>query len=157
MAPRQNSKRLESCSSKKTEFLFFSLISSFSKDHELPQCATFNEALVKLYEENLKAYLAAFAFANNLDFELDASKCELVIGTWMVEASYGKAKDLVEKYKKILRKRLLEPSRSSIEGVLADSLRSPHINQFLISGAYKIYSAYKVLHTRDFCSCLSKY
>ena len=54
----------------------------------------------------------------------------------------------MKKYKKILRKRLLEPSRSSIEGVLADSLRSPHINQSLISGAYKIYSAHTVLHPR---------
>ena len=126
---------------------FFSFLSTYSQDQELSQCATLNEALAQLYEEDLTTYLAAFAYANSLDSELDVSKCELIIGTWLeemerIKASFGNAKDLVKKYQRILRKFLLEPSGSSVESVIADSLRSPHPNHSLISGAYKIYSAY---------------
>ena len=132
---------------------FINFVSSYSQDQELPLCAIFNEALVQLYEEDLKKYLAAFASANSLDSELDVSKCELIIVTWLeemerIKASFGNAKDLVKKYKRIMRKCLLEPSGSSIESVIADSLRSSHTNQSLISGAYKIYSAYTRLRPR---------
>ena len=127
---------------------FTSFISSYSKDKELPQCAYFNKMLVQLYEKNLKTYLAAFASANNLNSGLDVSKCGLIIGTWneemkKVKTLFGNVEDRVKKYKKILRKRLIEPSISSFEEVIADSLRSPHYNQSLIRGAYKLCLAYK--------------
>ena len=132
---------------------FIGFISSYSQDQELPQCGTLNQSLAQFYEEDLKTFLVTFASTNSLASELDVSRCELIISTWneemdRVKASFGKVKDLVKKYKKILRECLIEPSSSSIEGILADLLRSPHINQALISGLYKIYSAYKILHQR---------
>jgi hypothetical protein len=132
---------------------FISFIFSYSQDQELPQCAIICESLVQFCEEDLEMFLGAFASTNSSNSKLDVSKCELIFNIWneemeRVNAVFGKVQDLVEKYKNILRERLFEPSGRLIEEVIIDSLRNPQINQSLISGAYKTYSAYNVLHPR---------
>ena len=134
---------------------FIGVISLYSpyQESSRSQCATFNEMLIQLYEEDIKTFLAAIVSANNLDSEPDFSKCELIISTWneemeRVKGLFGKSRNLMRKYKKILRENLLEPSIGLLERITVDSLRSPQINQYLISGVYEMYSAYNVLHPR---------
>ena len=133
---------------------FIAFMSSYSQDKELPQCATIYESLVQFCEDDLETFLVALASNISLNSaELDVSKCELIFSVWneemkRVSALFGKVPDLIEKYKKILRERLFEPSKRLIGDLLADSLLSPHVNQSFISRAYKIYSAYDVLHLR---------
>ena len=128
-------------------------MSSYSQDKELPQCAAIYESLVQFCEEDLETFLGAFASTNSLNSELDVSKCELIFSVWneemeRVNALFVKVPDLVEKLKRIMRERLFAPSRRLIEELMIDSLLWPQVNQSFISRAYKIYSAYNVLHPR---------
>ena len=132
---------------------FISFISSYSQDQELPLCAIISEYLAQIYKQDLEAFIVAFASANKLTAELDVPKCRLIYAAWnkemeRVKVLFGKSRNLVRKYKKFLRERLLEPSLGSIEGIITDSLRNPQNNQSLVIEVYKIYSAYNVLHPR---------
>ena len=123
----------------------------YSQEQELPQCAIIYESLVQFCED-LKAFLITFASTNNINSELDVPKCKLIFSAWneeveRVNALFGKVQDLVEKYKKILREHLFEPSKRLIEELI-DSLLSTRVNHSFIRGAYKIYSAYDVMHPR---------
>ena len=132
---------------------FICFMSSYSQDPELPQCATICEYIVQFYEEELETFLVALASTKKLTAELDVTKCKLIISAWNEEMEqakrlFGKSRNLMRKCKMTLRKHLLEPSISSIEGIIADSLRSPQTDRSLINKIYKIYSAYKVLNPR---------
>lgn len=130
--------------------LLIDFVSLYSQAQELPNASTVCDKISSFYGDNLKAY--SQEVITHLG-ALDSAKSEAIILIWneemeRIKASFGKVKDLVKNYKKILRENLLEAYSQAIVTILSDSLKSSKINIELIRGYYKIYSSYNVLHPR---------